>query len=107
MKPVGAGISVDATGAVATTVSCGTAIPLSFTKPTPPPGMATTPRGGAAGPGPCMRPPPQVLKDSGAGSAPNKCPYRKLFFSYYVFILKILKIFVENSYLCQSNKKKF
>ena len=35
--------------------------------------------GGAAGPGPCMRPPPPspppwVLKDSGAGSALNKCP---------------------------------
>ena len=35
--------------------------------------------GGAAGPGPCMRPPPapsppRVLKDSGAGSATNKCP---------------------------------
>ena len=36
--------------------------------------------GGAAGPGPCMRPPPSpppppwVLKDSGARSAPNKCP---------------------------------
>ena len=35
--------------------------------------------GGAAGPGPCMRPPPappppRVLKDSGAGSALNKCP---------------------------------
>ena len=35
--------------------------------------------GGAAGPGPCMRPPPapppppRVLKDSGAGSATNKC----------------------------------
>ena len=39
-------------------------------------------RGGAAGLGPCMRhppappppPPPRVLKDSGAGSATNKCP---------------------------------
>ena len=32
--------------------------------------------GGVAGPGPCMRPPPPppVLKDSGAGSATNKCP---------------------------------
>ena len=36
--------------------------------------------GGAAGPGPCMRPPPSpppppwILKDSGARSAPNKCP---------------------------------
>ena len=34
--------------------------------------------GGAAGPGPCMRQPPpppsRVLKDSGAGSATNKCP---------------------------------
>ena len=35
--------------------------------------------GGVAGPGPCMRPPPappppRVLKDSGAGSATNKCP---------------------------------
>ena len=37
--------------------------------------------GGVAGPGPCMRPPssppplppPRVLKDSGAGSATNKC----------------------------------
>ena len=32
--------------------------------------------GEAAGPGPCMRPPPpspRVLKDSGAGSATNKC----------------------------------
>ena len=34
--------------------------------------------GVVAGPGPCMRPPPsppppRVLKDSGAGSATNKC----------------------------------
>ena len=65
-------------------------------------------RGGR--PGPVLvcapPPPPRVLKDSGAGSATNKCPERKLsgakganFFSYNVFILKILKIFVENSYL--------
>ena len=38
------------------------------------------PGGGAARPGPCMRPPPsppppppRVLKHSGAGSATNKC----------------------------------
>ena len=44
-------------------------------------------------------PPPWILKDSGAGSATNKCPQRKLssakganYFLYYVFILKILKI---------------
>ena len=39
---------------------------------------------GVAGPGSCMRPPqpppppPRVLKDSGAGSATNKCLERKL-----------------------------
>ena len=45
-----------------------------------PSSLSTPPHGGAAGPGPCMRhppaplPPPRVLKDSGAGSATNKCP---------------------------------
>ena len=42
-------------------------------------GNGGTGGGGAAGPGTCMRPPPpRVLKDSGAGWATNKCPYRKL-----------------------------
>ena len=55
-------------------------------KPAPKPrakasSKASSSPGGAAGPGPCMRPPPalpppppRVLKDSGAGSATNKCP---------------------------------
>ena len=55
--------------------------------------------GGRAGSLYATPPPPRALKDSGAGSAPNKCPQRKLsgaeganFFSYYVFIVKRLKI---------------
>ena len=53
--------------------------PPATANPTVPSRLPSHP-GGAAGPGPCMRPPPQpppppprVLKDSGAGSATNKC----------------------------------
>ena len=49
---------------------------------------------------PSPPPPPRVLKDSGAGSALNKCPQRKqsgaigtnFFFSYYLSILNVLNI---------------
>ena len=48
-------------------------------------------------PPPAPPPPPRVLKDSGAGSATNieKTVWRQrrqIYFSYHVFILKILKI---------------
>ena len=77
--------------------------------------VGANPPGGAAGPGPCMRPPPpppappplRVLKDSGAGSALNKCPWRKLsgakgaiFFFILCVYTQNSQNFVDNSYLC-------
>ena len=42
------------------------------------PSLSPRPPGGRPGPVlVCDPPPPRVLKDSGAGSATNKCPYRK------------------------------
>ena len=69
--------------------------------------------GGGAGrvlvcdPPPPAPPPPRVLKDSGARSATNKCPWRKVsgakgadFFFILCVYTQNTENFLENSYLC-------
>ena len=61
--------------------------------------------GGGGRPGPvlvCDPPPPRVLKDSGAGSATNKCPLRKLSGAEgAIFFLHTMCLYSKYSKFCR------